>query len=77
MLTSFGSLTRRGYQEVIRIAATTCSATLLPAHLQAISACWNELLLKSPIAERSKLIAFLTQLRPYFPHWKGEPHAFI
>ncbi|KAG6909693.1 hypothetical protein DXG01_015894 [Tephrocybe rancida] len=57
-------------REEIRITVETCSATLLPAHLQAISACWNELLSKSPIAERLKLISFLIQLRSYFPRWQ-------
>ncbi|KAH0583846.1 hypothetical protein H2248_009444 [Termitomyces sp. 'cryptogamus'] len=57
-------------REEIRIAAGTCSATLLPAHFQAITTCWNELLSKSPIAERLKLISFLAQLRSYFPRWQ-------
>ncbi|KAG6866935.1 hypothetical protein C0991_003851 [Blastosporella zonata] len=61
----------------IRMAVETCSATLLPAHFQAISACWNELLSKSPIAERLKLVSFLIQLRSYFPRWKGELHLLL
>ncbi|KAH9946036.1 uncharacterized protein BXZ73DRAFT_86240 [Epithele typhae] len=39
------------------------------AHFEAITLCWNETLTKSPVAERRKLVSFLNQLRPHFPHW--------
>jgi len=58
-------------QEEIRLAVDTWSQALLPAHLDAISRCWNEALTTAPIAERVKLVAFLIQLHPHFPSWKG------
>ncbi|KAF9464728.1 hypothetical protein BDZ94DRAFT_1255766 [Collybia nuda] len=57
-------------QEEIRVAANAFSSTLLPAHLDAISLCWNEFLAKAPIGERTKLVSFLIQLHPHFPTWK-------
>ncbi|TFY77906.1 hypothetical protein EWM64_g6106 [Hericium alpestre] len=60
-------------QEEIRIGVDAWSQTLLPAHFDAISACWNECLSKAPIADRVKLLAFLIQLQPHFPilSWEG------
>jgi len=58
-------------QEEIRLAVDTWSQALLPAHLEAISLCWNEALTTAPIAGRVKLVAFLIQLHPHFPAWKG------
>ena len=49
----------------------TWSETLLPPHYEAISLCWDEALNKAPIAERSRLVHFLLQLRPHFPSWRG------
>lgn len=63
-------------QEEIRIAVDTWSQSLLPAHFEAISLCWNELLSKAPIAERVKLVSFLVQLHPHFPTWRGKSHTF-
>lgn len=60
-----------GLQEEVRLAVDTWSQTLLPAHFEAISLCWNESLTKAPIAERARLVAFLIQLHPHFPSWKG------
>ncbi|CDO71214.1 hypothetical protein BN946_scf184863.g9 [Trametes cinnabarina] len=57
-------------REEIRLAADTWVQTLLPAHFDAITLCWNEALVKSPIADRMKLVSFLNQLRPHFPHWR-------
>ncbi|KAF8077923.1 hypothetical protein FPV67DRAFT_1403007 [Lyophyllum atratum] len=57
-------------REEIRVAVEAFSASLLAVHFDAISACWNESLPKSPIPERIKLISFLIQLRPHFPHWR-------
>ncbi|RDB21389.1 hypothetical protein Hypma_011626 [Hypsizygus marmoreus] len=57
-------------QEEIRIAVNSFSSSLLPAHFEAISSCWNESLSKAPVSERVRLVAFLIQLRPYFPTWK-------
>lgn len=58
------------FQEENRLAVDTWSQTLLPAHLEAISECWNESLTKAPIADRAKLVSFLIQLHPHFPDWK-------
>ncbi|KAI9070388.1 hypothetical protein FKP32DRAFT_1586228 [Trametes sanguinea] len=57
-------------REEIRLAVDTWTQTLLPAHFDAITLCWNEALVKSPIADRAKLVSFLNQLRPHFPHWR-------
>ncbi|TDL27495.1 hypothetical protein BD410DRAFT_782583 [Rickenella mellea] len=57
-------------KEEIRLATDTWAQTLQPAHFDAITLCWNESLVKSPIADRVKLVAFLLQLRPHFPSWK-------
>jgi hypothetical protein len=62
---------QRCFQEEIRLAVDTFSSNLLPAHFEAISLCWNESLSKAPIAERIKLISFLSQLHPHFPSWNG------
>ncbi|KAH7871820.1 uncharacterized protein C8R40DRAFT_1256268 [Lentinula edodes] len=56
-------------KEELRLAADTFSSNLLPAHFEQISLCWSELLAKSPIADRVKLVSFLIQLRPHFPSW--------
>lgn len=53
----------------------TSSATLLPAHLEAITLCWNEALAKAPVAERLRLVSFLIQLRPHFPSWRSKCRA--
>ena len=57
-------------QEEIRLAVDTWSQTLLVAHLDAIGLCWDEALVKSPVTDRTKLVSFLNQLRPHFPHWR-------
>ncbi|THU91128.1 hypothetical protein K435DRAFT_727522 [Dendrothele bispora CBS 962.96] len=57
-------------KEELRLAAETFSSNLLPAHFHQISSCWGELLLKSPITDRIRLISFLVQLRPHFPLWQ-------
>ncbi|KAI0928528.1 hypothetical protein AcW1_005746 [Taiwanofungus camphoratus] len=57
-------------REEVRVAVDTWCQTLLPAHLDAITSCWNESLAKSPIAERIRLVSFLNQLHPHFPSWQ-------
>lgn len=57
-------------KEEIRLSVRTCSATLLPAHLLAISQCWNESMSKAPISERLRLASFLLRLHPHFPGWR-------
>ncbi|KAJ3801305.1 hypothetical protein GGU11DRAFT_741651 [Lentinula aff. detonsa] len=57
-------------KEELRLAADTFSSNLLSAHFDQISLCWNEFLVKSPIADRVKLVSFLIQLRPHFPTWQ-------
>ena len=42
----------------------------MPAHLEAISRCWDEYLLKATYGERVKLVNFLIQLHPHFPTWR-------
>lgn len=64
-------------QEEIRVAVETFSASLLPAHFGAISACWSESISKTPIKERIRLISFLIQLRPHFPTWKGKKRLTV
>ena len=53
------------------MAVDTFSSTLLPAHFDAISSCWNESLATAPIAERTKLVSFLMQLHSHFNNWQG------
>ncbi|KAI8998560.1 hypothetical protein BD414DRAFT_519687 [Trametes punicea] len=57
-------------REEVRLAVDTWMQTLLPAHFEAITLCWNEALVRSPISDRAKLVSFLNQLRPHFPHWR-------
>ncbi|OBZ75571.1 hypothetical protein A0H81_04216 [Grifola frondosa] len=57
-------------REEIRLSVDTWAQTLLPDHFNAITLCWNEALVKSPIADRVKLISFLNQLRSHFPNWR-------
>lgn len=61
-----------GYQEEIRLAVDTFSATLLPAHFEAISLCWGEALKRFPVTERLRLVSFLIQLHPHYPQWQGK-----
>lgn len=70
--THFVSFNSLSIQEEIRLTVGTWSQTLLPAHHEAITLCWNEALNKAPIAERSRLVHFLLQLRPHFPFWRGK-----
>ncbi|KAF4615386.1 hypothetical protein D9613_003079 [Agrocybe pediades] len=56
--------------EEVRLAVRSFSASLLPGHFEVISQCWNEALTKATIAERTRLVGFLIQIRPYFPKWK-------
>ncbi|KAF9533011.1 hypothetical protein CPB83DRAFT_806739 [Crepidotus variabilis] len=55
--------------EEVRLAVKVFSASLLPAHFDMISLCWDEALVKAPISERLRLLSFLIQLRPHFPTW--------
>ncbi|KAI0362213.1 hypothetical protein OH77DRAFT_1416438 [Trametes cingulata] len=57
-------------REEVRLAVDTWTQTLLPAHFDAITLCWNEALVKSPISDRAKLVSFLNQLRSHFPQWR-------
>lgn len=52
------------------MAVYAWSQSLLLAHLEVISLCWNEYLAKAPIADRVRLVSFLVQLHPHFPTWK-------
>lgn len=66
-----GVLLTDSTQEEIRLVVDTWSQSLLPAHFEAISLCWNESLAKAPIVERVKLVSFLVQLHSHFPTWRG------
>jgi hypothetical protein len=58
-------------QEEVKVAVDTWSQTLLPAHFEAITNCWNEALIKAPVSERVRLINFLIKLQSLFPSWRG------
>ncbi|KAI0035078.1 hypothetical protein K488DRAFT_44141 [Vararia minispora EC-137] len=58
-------------QEEIRVSVDTWAQTLLPSHREQISLCWNEAMLKAPIADRASLVGFLIQLHPHFPTWQA------
>ncbi|KAF8478567.1 hypothetical protein DFH94DRAFT_633058 [Russula ochroleuca] len=57
-------------QEEVKVAVDTWSRTLLPAHFEAITNCWNEALLRAPMSERVKLVNFLIRLHSLFPGWR-------
>ncbi|KAH9050659.1 hypothetical protein EDB84DRAFT_1666282 [Lactarius hengduanensis] len=57
-------------QEENKVAVDTWSQTLLPAHFEAITNCWNEALVKAPASERLGLINFLIKLQSLFSSWR-------
>ncbi|KIY72162.1 hypothetical protein CYLTODRAFT_367962 [Cylindrobasidium torrendii FP15055 ss-10] len=57
-------------KEEIRLSTETLVSTMQQVHFAAITSCWNEVLMKSPIGERTRLVSFLIQLRSHFPLWK-------
>ncbi|THH33844.1 hypothetical protein EUX98_g253 [Antrodiella citrinella] len=57
-------------KEEVRLAIETWTQTLLPPHFDAIALCWSEALNKIPVADRVKLVSFLSQLRSHFPTWR-------
>ncbi|KAK0197058.1 hypothetical protein F5146DRAFT_1099379 [Armillaria mellea] len=57
-------------KEEIRLSVDTLVSNMLAVHFHAISSCWDEVLSKSPIEERVKLLSFLIQLRSHFPTWQ-------
>ncbi|KAK0210802.1 hypothetical protein DFS33DRAFT_1251098 [Desarmillaria ectypa] len=57
-------------KEEIRLSVDTLVSNMLAVHFNAISSCWDEVLCKSPIEERIKLVSFLIQLRSHFPTWQ-------
>ncbi|EIN07352.1 hypothetical protein PUNSTDRAFT_144852 [Punctularia strigosozonata HHB-11173 SS5] len=56
--------------EEIRTAVDSWSQSLLPAHFEAISRCWDETMEDAPVEERIRLTSFLIQLRSHFPRWQ-------
>ncbi|KAM6500500.1 hypothetical protein JOM56_003514 [Amanita muscaria] len=58
-------------KEEVRLAVKTAALTLRPAYMQAMQACWIELLNTAPITERVRLLSFLYQVLSYFPHWQA------
>jgi hypothetical protein len=69
VLESFFSALWSSHEEV-RIMTEGLKATLLPSHLSAISAFWNEGLPRSTVPNRLKTISFLLQLRPHTHRWQ-------
>jgi hypothetical protein len=61
-------------QEEVKVAVDTSSQTLLPAHFEAMTSCWNEALVKAPVSERVRLVNFLIQLHTLFSGWRGMYH---
>ncbi|TFK54850.1 hypothetical protein OE88DRAFT_1674178 [Heliocybe sulcata] len=57
-------------KEEIRLTIDTWSKSLLPAHFEAMAACWTEALPKIPVGQRLDLVSFLVQLHPHFPEWQ-------
>ncbi|KDQ07904.1 hypothetical protein BOTBODRAFT_180257 [Botryobasidium botryosum FD-172 SS1] len=57
-------------REEVRLSTETLMQTLLPGHMEAITACWDEYLAKSINTDRIKLVHFLIQLHPHFPTWQ-------
>ncbi|RXW20753.1 hypothetical protein EST38_g5104 [Candolleomyces aberdarensis] len=68
--TTYFSVLWNDAQEEIRLSIRVHVNSLLPAQIEAISQCWNEMLTTSPMADKLKLISFLIQLRPHLPGWK-------
>lgn len=58
-------------QEEIRLQTKIHCSSLLPAHFEAITSCFDEMVTKAPISDRTKLVLFLTQLRVHLPKWQG------
>ncbi|KAF8326124.1 uncharacterized protein EI90DRAFT_3071593 [Cantharellus anzutake] len=65
----FASLWNDPSEENRQIVDVACQS-FLQVHLDAISRCWDESLLKAPIGERVRLVRFLLRLHPYFPTWR-------
>jgi len=59
-------------REEVRLAVETMCQTLLEPHLDAMTACFDEYLLKAQVSEREALVAFLIQLHPHFPKWQSK-----
>ncbi|KAF9227889.1 hypothetical protein BS17DRAFT_410421 [Gyrodon lividus] len=57
-------------KEEVRTAIESWAQTLLPAHREAITLCWNDAFPSLSVPERLRLTTFLLQLHPYFPTWK-------
>ncbi|TCD71881.1 hypothetical protein EIP91_000013 [Steccherinum ochraceum] len=57
-------------REEVRMAVETWAQTLLASHFDAIALCWSEALNKIPVADRVRLVSFLSQLRAHFPTWR-------
>ncbi|KZT67735.1 hypothetical protein DAEQUDRAFT_712938 [Daedalea quercina L-15889] len=64
-------------REEVRSAVDTWCHTLLQAHFDAISVCWQDVLATSPISDRAHLASFLIQLQPHFPKWQFLPWAIV
>lgn len=72
--------THRKYQEEVRLLVKTHCSSLLPAHFEAITSCFDEMATRAPIFDRLKLTLFLAQLRTHIPRWQGmfsSPAAFL
>ncbi|KZV90247.1 hypothetical protein EXIGLDRAFT_720571 [Exidia glandulosa HHB12029] len=60
----------RDQKETVRLAADTWVQTLLPAHIDAIAACWDAYVSTAPLAGKARVVSFLAQLQPHFPKWQ-------
>ncbi|KAF4603665.1 hypothetical protein EYR38_004080 [Pleurotus pulmonarius] len=57
-------------KEEVRLETKSLCRTLLPAHLSAVALCWNEALMKAPMAERVGFTSFFIELHSHFPEWQ-------
>lgn len=54
----------------VRLACETLAKTLLPIHMELISLCFEEYLLRATLSERSSFAMFLILLHPLVPSWR-------
>ncbi|KAF5358295.1 hypothetical protein D9756_001552 [Leucocoprinus leucothites] len=67
---SFFSLLWSDPKEEIRLIAKSHCSSLLPAHFEALTSCFDETMTRAPFIDRVRLILFLTRLRVHFPRWQ-------
>ncbi|KXN89237.1 Protein kinase C delta type [Leucoagaricus sp. SymC.cos] len=67
---TFFSLLWSDQKEEIRLIVKSHCSSLLPAHFEAITRCFDETITRVPFSDRIKLVSFLAQLRIHFPRWR-------